>query len=394
MADDPNAYFDNRTQVRSDIGDISRSSGMGDMYAAMQDSFYGINHRGTGNPLQNSAEQYGLTFFTRPMLNLTYHNALADRRLHPYLSEDRNSIKRAIRAILDPRGNRGEFSGIGMDIQPGDTDTGDGPQVIDSKLIDPRCPFIPLLTNNLISLSGWPDVSVETYTSTPGLMNESWGMVDGPSKNYSSFDLTANFKNVAGDPITLFFHAWITYMTQVYAGTLVPYPDMILYNEIDYMTRIYRFTLDPTRTYVQKIFATGASFPTANPLGAAANFNSDRPISEENAQISIPFKCFGAEYNDPVTVMEFNRIVQVYDPLMITPIDVIDNIIANVQLNDVTPLGVLQGVYEKIPPELKKQMNYRGKPRINPLTMEFELYAPVTDFPLEYQKKFKEARQK
>jgi hypothetical protein len=389
MADDTNSYLNNKNQIRSDLGDISRSSGMGDMYAAMQDSFYGINHRGTGNPLQHSAEQYGLTFFTRPMLNLTYHNALADRRLHPYLTEDRTSIKRAIRAILDPRGNRGEFSAIKMDIQPGDKDVGDAPQVLDSPLVDPRSPFICLLTNNLLSLSGWPDVTVETYTSTPGMMNESWGMVDGPSRNYSSYDLTANFKNVAGDPITLFFNAWITYMTQVYAGVMVPYPDMILYNEIDYMTRIYRITFDPTRTYVQKIFATGGAFPTANPLGAAANFNSERPISEENAQISVPFKCFGAEYNDPVTIMEFNRLVQIYDPLMITPIDVMDNIVANIELNDVTPVGVLQGLYAKIPPELKKQFNYRGKPRINPLTMEFELFLPVSDFPPEYQAKLK-----
>jgi hypothetical protein len=368
MADDPK-------QMRTDLGQLSRQSGMGDVYASMQNAFWGINHRGTGNPISANAEHTGLTFFTRPLLNLTYHNALADRRLHPYLTEDIVSIKRAIRAVLDP------WSNIGRGLNVGDNLPQESQQKIDSPLIDSNSPFITILSNTLMSLSGWPDVTVDTYTSTEGLMKEAWSMVDGVSKNYSTFDLTANFRNVAGDPITLLFHAWITYMTQVYAGQLVPYPEMILRNEIDYQTRIYRLTLDPTRMYVQKIMACGAAFPTANPLGAAANFNSERPVSEENSQISVNFRCMGAEYNDPVSILEFNRIVSIFDPLMRTEVD--DDpqgVKQGLDLDDTVVRGAALGKYAKIDTTQMQKMNYRGRPRINPMTLELEWYAPIDEF--------------
>jgi hypothetical protein len=91
---------------------------------------------------------------------------------------------------------------------------------------------------------------------------------------------------------------------------------MIVENEIDYMTRIYRLVLDPTRTYVQKIANCGAAFPTAVPMGAAFNYTSDSPLANDNEQISIPFQCIGVEYNDPISIQEFNATVVYFNPEM------------------------------------------------------------------------------
>lgn len=65
---------------RDDIRKIHREIGKGDPYAAMQNLFYGINQRATGTSIAGNSDHYGLTFFTRPRLNLSYHNVLAERR--------------------------------------------------------------------------------------------------------------------------------------------------------------------------------------------------------------------------------------------------------------------------------------------------------------------------
>ena len=173
-----------------------------------------------------------------------------------------------------------------------------------------------MLTNNLLSISGWPDVDVDTYTSQEGLAKESWTMVDDIPRNYGTFSLTANFRNIIGDPISALFFAWTHYAMAVSRGELVPYPDMIVENEIDYMTRIYRLVLDPTRTYVQKIANCGAAFPTAVPMGAAFNYSTDSPLANDNEQLSIPFQCMGVEYNDPISIQEFNATVTLFNPQM------------------------------------------------------------------------------
>lgn len=361
-------------QIRSDLTTISRQSGMGDIYSAMQNMCYGINHRGTGNPVPNNLEHYGLTFFTRPLMNLTYHNLLSERRLQPYLTDDRYSLNRMIRAYLDPWSNMGRYMDVGKNLPQ------EREEVIDSPLVDPNSPFINLLTNSLISLNGWPDDTMDTYTSTEGLMKEAFSIPDAPEKLMGVYDLTANFRNMAGDPITLLFHLWITYTKLVRLGKLQPYPEMLVRQEKDWETRIFRLTLDPTRTYVQKISSAVAGFPTANPWGASANFNSDKPVSEENSQISIPFRMHGIEYGDPVLIYEFNKIVSIFDPYMRTEADNLHSLRTNLDADDTIIEGVKQGVYAKIDTTQLNPMNFRGRPRINPLTMELEWYARVDEF--------------
>jgi hypothetical protein len=363
-------------ETKQTLADVSRHSGMGDHYTAMQNLFYGINHRGTGIPITPNTDHYGLTFFTRPDLNLSYDNINGDDRLKPYLIEDQKDIRRAVRALLDPRGNRGE--NIGSKNESIFLDK------IESKLIDPDLPFISLATNNLMSLSGFPDMVANTFTTTPGIYKEEQSIIDDVSFDYSAYDITANFRNVVGDPITSLFYLWWCYSTMVYAGRLMPYPKNIFKNRIDYNTKVYRLVLDPTRTYVTKM-ATTIAIPTTVPMGSHFNFDSQRPVTEENNQISINFKCNGINYNRQRDIYEFNRLVGLFDVNM-RPSPTGNNSMFNIpNLNDPTaPLaGVVAGKYAKINTDQMSYMNFRGKPRINPLTMELEWYAPVDTFKVQ-----------
>lgn len=325
-----------RTSTQRDIDDVSRFTGYGSLSTAATKAFYGINHRGFGNPIPMNKDQFGLTFFTKPKLNLSYDNISRIRTMSMMLSDKSTSIARAVRAWLDPVGAR-EDGGVAG-----------------SPLVDNSSPWITILTNNLMSISGWPDPVIDTYTSKSGLRKEEWSMVDGTYRILNSYTVTATFKNIQGDPISMLFHIWCMYMSLVYDGTLSPRLEEIFENRIDYQSRIYRLTLDSSRTYVEKIGACGVAFPEATTLGAHFNYSSDTPYNVDNDQISIPFRCTGADYLDPITVKEFNEISYTFNPALARP----------------------GAPFKKLAAAEKPAFNTDGYPIINEDTNELEIWVP------------------
>lgn len=331
------------------IRSVSSKSGVGGLSSVISATYLGMNYFGNGSPAPANNEQMGLTFFTRPLLNLSYDNIIHDRSMALMITGAENSVPRAIRSYLDPLGAAGYTLGNGG---KGNVYTGFG-----SGLVDPLNPFIPLLSNNLLSLSGWPDPYVDTYTTKAGIYKEEFSMIDGFSKLYQAYDLTANFRNILGDPISYMFHVWTQYASMVKEGVMDPRPDMIIENEIDYNTRIYRLILDPSRRYVLKIGACGAAFPTSNSLGSHFNYNIDKPFNRDNDQISITFKTMGAAYYDPILIYEFNRTMDIYNPWL-------DANTEKSKLRD--------SQYRYVEPKYKQLFNYLAYPRINIKTMELE----------------------
>jgi hypothetical protein len=344
------------TDIQAAIDQISRQSGYGRRQQAHTNALYGINHRGIGSMIPVNTDNQGITFFTRPRLNLTYHNLAADRTLSTLMANNGNveTLQRYVRAVLDPiSAGKEESNDLLTARQPIDT--------VKSNLCDNNLAFIGMLTNHLTSLSGWPDVSVDTFTSHEGINKEAWSMVDGQAKIYTTFDLTATFRNVAGDPISLLFNSWIKYASNVYLGRMMPYPDALFQNEIDYMTRIYRFILDPSRQYISKVASVGVAFPYAFSIGGSFDYNSDKPYITGNQQeISVPFRCIGCEYMDPITLREFNIAVQVFNPKM------------NGQMlaNGMVKLNPAEAVFH----------NYYGYPYANEQTFELEWWVDPADY--------------
>ena len=337
-----------KEKILERVNRVSRENGHGDMSSVIFNTWYGINHRGTGSPAPTNADQHGLTFFTRPNLNLSYDNIKTERIFLPLLDKRGSGVKSiftAIRLLLDPQAfNEG------------------GPtNPIKSDLIDNNNPFICLLTNNLLSMSGWPDIMLDTYTSKEGRARESWSMGDGKTRFFQTTGISASFRNMIGDPITLLFFYWVNYISLVYEGRITPKPESIIENEIDYNTRIYRLVLDPTRTYVRKISCCGAAFPTSAPIGASHNFSVDAPYNMENKDVSINFQMMGVDYLDPIVVKEFNEVV-----------DMFTGGIKNdkyLKLNGRDSSGKFNGSPNDI-----NLMNFRGIPHIDPITFELEWY--------------------
>lgn len=301
---------------------------------ALRNAYYGINHRLTPQAIPINKDTFGLTFFTRPRLNLSPGNLRSERIFNPLTNTNPYSVQRIIRCYLDPDSNRDPATGIS------------------SPFVDPLSAFIPILTNMLVSAAGWPDITVPYTTSHEGVYKEVFSVVDGITEVYSAYDVTLTFRNMQGDPVTALFFYWSMYMSHVFRGTLMPYPEMIVDNEIDYQTRIYRLVLDVTKTRVQKIAACGAAFPYSPANGAAFNYDSQSPINQSHEQISIPMHCVGAIYQDPILLYAFDATVALFNPAMADSLRTVS--------------------CTKVPMAALQLFNHQGYPWINPDTWELE----------------------
>lgn len=280
----------------------------GGIYTAATRAMYGLGFGTNTQATPPSLDHTGYTFFTKPRMCLNASNCLRDRSLSYLLNDDPLTIPRAVRALLDPIGHGNPYL------------SKYGPKKGTHwacPLVDPLNPFITLLSNTLVSLSGFVDVDVSTYTSQKGPMGESWSMYDGVAKYYGDVSLSSNFNNIQGDPIGLLLHSWITYGSRVgWDETMIPWMDSIIDHEKDYETRIYRFVMDPTKTYIQRMACTGAVFPTNTNTGAGFDYNAQQPMTDATSSQSISWKGSGMRYYDPMIAVDFNLTVIQFNPSM------------------------------------------------------------------------------
>jgi hypothetical protein len=276
---------------------ISRIGGKGSSVQSIYEQLRGINSLGTHPTMPPVREQFGLTFFTRPRLNLTDGNLRAFRPFFSMIGgNDGISIPRAVRAMLDPVNVwNGERRG--------------------SPLTNHEQAFIPWLSNGLVSQSGWPEISPGTFSSSEGNHHEAWSMIDDTIKNYRVWDLNTALRNGAGNVIIMLLFTWVCYGSLVYEGDMVPYPDAIMQHRIDYHTRIYRFALDANKKRITSWWSTIA-YPYVAPTATGANMSIDNPFNTESQQVSVNWKCHGCDTFDPIVFTEFNNIVAYFNPNM------------------------------------------------------------------------------
>lgn len=314
------------------LNNILIRNGFSQYQNALSSTLYGLDIQGAGTPAPTTQETFGLTFFTRPMLNLSYYNLRADRTLAIMDNDNPYTVARYVKSILDPIGN---------------DETNMCP------LVDPLNPFIPILSNNLNSLAGWRDPITDYYQSPAGLKKEQWAMVDSTNKVFGTYELSATFRNVRGNFLYYLFHVWQTYMSLVYEGVIDPYPHFVVKNTIDYQTRIWRLILDPTKTYVEEIISCNNAFPLSNPLGIRANKSENEHINREIDTINLSFLCQGANYFDPLQMYEFNNTVYALNPLF-------------------AKKASRKKYFRMLNPAEYKIFSYRAYPRINTRTARLE----------------------
>lgn len=291
---------------------------VGSLDKALTNNLYGINHRGYRGILPENRDAYGYVFFTRPQLNLSTVNLRNVRKMYSLLTKNEKTIHRYIRNMLDPRlavSSSKSLSELSTIYKTSDymSDAVKEAQLlmltkVTCPMVDENQGFIPILTNLIRKCDGWPDEVLGSFTSKEGARREQWSIADSALDVYEVWDMNTTFKNVKDEPLSLLFQTWLRYIANEYEGMLSPYLDFIVENEIDYMTRIFRLVLDESKTFVKKISSTAAAFPINYPNGQFFDYDETTKYNDNTKDISIRFRCHGAEYNDDILIKEFNDV--------------------------------------------------------------------------------------
>lgn len=323
--------------------DLFSATGVGSLDRAIGLNQYGINFSQAPTLVPRNKEQPGFVLFTRPQLNLQGDNIRNVRQFYNLMSNESLSKERLIRCSLDPRLGAG-YSYLNTEAP-----------IITSPLVDNENAFLSILTNNIMTLTGWPEEVMTFQRSKEDVYRGTHSQAQGVHMVNSSYTLSATFRNTYNNPIIQMMHYWIMYMSCVTTlGTLRPYPDFEAMDIKDYNTRIYHITLDAQAERVTGIFACGAASPASNSISQYADYNRAAPIVETNKDFTISFECDGMIINDPILFYTFNSVVSSFCPGM----------------RDVNrPWAMTKlGKYDR---NYFRNIAY---PRIDPQTSQFELY--------------------
>ncbi len=262
-------------------------------FTSFRDSLIGIDS--VKNSLHMSEiEDHGFTFITRPKCNLTTANLRSDRTMMMIDSLDPQTVAYAIRTFLDTSFIRNYK-----------------PNPSTSPFVNDNNPFIPILSNRLVGLSGWPDPVLDVYTSDQGYFSETMTYPNGHDQLSKNYDLTATFNDIQGSVILSIYLMWTRYLMLVTRGVMIAYMEDIEARRLGFTSSIYRFVLDPSKQYITKWAKATGCFPRSIPLGAYFNYDANANSVEGATNMSVPFSVAGkVEYLDPIIMLEFNTLVR------------------------------------------------------------------------------------
>jgi hypothetical protein len=321
------------------ISDLTVATPYGSLDKKYGDAMRGLSRVVLLDTREAARDNIGFTFFVRPMLNLSEVNLNRDRVMKKLLQE-KSITDRYVRMMFDRLLYFNEN--------------------LDCPVADNLQAFIPIFSNNLESISGFVDPTVDSYISPQGSRKQQYALLDGTDQINEIMDLNVVYKNTYEDAIVTAFTIWLRYIVNVKQGLMVPYTGFIGRRLIDYQSRIFRLVTTEDRRYVKRIAATGPMYPDVNSVGKYFDVpNSTTIYNEMTRTHTVRFKCIGVEYNDPILIREFNRTVGFFNPIMR-------------KINEgASPESV--GMV-KLSPEGENKINYNGYPRINEKTNEIEWY--------------------
>lgn len=129
--------------VGKELDILSRETMFSDNTSKLAEYFYGINIVGYGAGIPGNRDQYGLLLFQKPRFRLDTPNILNERKLLQLDTIEPNTMANAIRCYLDPVNHRrGNYY---------------------CDLVDPNCPFIPILGNACEVLTGFQDIRLDVF---------------------------------------------------------------------------------------------------------------------------------------------------------------------------------------------------------------------------------------
>lgn len=294
---------------------------------------YGFNHRNLPISYEPQRDNYGYTFFSRPNLTLSPTNCMKDRRLAMLLTKDRLNVQSWLRYTLYPGAEKNEGQKC--------------------PLVNNNHPWIPLLSNSVVTLSGWPGLNASLGTTSPDRFGSSVNFIDGAIKELRrEYNLSVNFRNMQGNFALSMFFYWLYAATLFQLGILMPDPKDLVDCSKNYDTRIIRFVMDPMRKYIIDWCAAETAVIESVPKGESYNLETAGVYNSSHDEFTIGFRCQGYSAVDPIILREFN-----------------DN---TVNFNKNMEDGRRESSYVQVPQAFLNQINGEGYPWVDLKTLELQ----------------------
>ena len=275
-----------------------RSAGAGTYLSTYQTILSRFDRFGV-NTLMPNHEMTGYTFITRPKLNFSTTSLRQDRILAMLDTADPGSLQFAIRCYLDTYySSRRDVTAL-AGLCP---------------FFNSESPFLIPLSNNLVSVSGWPDPILEPETTDGGFFSEDMTIAKGSDRLNKTYDITLTFRDIQGGFIMALMWMWIHYIELVIRGDTTAYPEDIAARRINYTCSIYRFVMDPSYRFITKWSKATGCWPRSIPIGNIFNFGDKEKFIHSAAQYSVPFTVNKVEIMDPIIFRDFNTIIRRFSP--------------------------------------------------------------------------------
>lgn len=287
----PDSLVDELCRAANDLG--YRGSGKGGYYNRMQTVMACTDRFGI-NVADLNTENIGLTFITKPKLNLTMSNIRHEPILSTLVTDDPTTVPFAIRCYLDSN-----YATLGNS----------GLVATNSFYYDSRTPYINPLTNSISQIHGWPPFDVSTVTSEDGFFGENQTMAKGSDFNNQTYDLTLTFRDTTGSPALFLIHYWVYWIACMMQGSVTKYEEDIIQNRHSYTCAIYRFVLDASKTRITAWSKATGCFPRSSPINEKFDIASRSHFIDSLHEFSVQFVANHISYMNPNTLLEFNSIV-------------------------------------------------------------------------------------
>lgn len=291
----------------------SISMGQGSVNNYLQTALSRLDRFGTMMmPLNH--ELSGMTFITRPNLNLSSSNIRMDAVLSTLDTLVPRSIPFMMRALLDTTLSSTHVSNA-PGIKADSRERSEFLTKVDQcPIFNPRSPFLTPLCNCLTDISGYSDLIVETETTAGGFYSEDMTYAKGSDLLNKSTELTLGFRDIQGGIVMALLYIWDLYIALQCKGEVMAYADDIYAQRLNYTVSIYRFTFDATREIITGWSKATGCYPKAVPIGARFNINQGEVYSSSAAKFTVPFVVNKIEYMNPEILKDFNTLVSRYWP--------------------------------------------------------------------------------
>lgn len=261
----------------------------------------GIRILGPGhqfNPIPD--DSIGLSFVSRPLLNLSDENLSLFPNFFPMYKSRANSIMSYCRGMLDKQWGLANSGNIAF--------------------FDPYTAWLTPLTNYLKVSSGFPDLSLGVGTSSPGFRQEVYRFINSILQHNGAYPIRQSYYMTQPKFLPFIFEIWLNYINEVTLGDngVEPYGEALKQNYQDYDCRIYHMILNRNMRNIEWLFCNASSVPSSYPSGAFSTIDRTQNSLRGQGQdeFDVQFESIAFRYGNVLVAKMFNESTIYFNPDM------------------------------------------------------------------------------